>query len=149
MKPLRLQLAIIIVLWFLAEGWFAYYWWHTRYFSQNFPSVGIPITAIAIVMIAWTLLRSYVIGLASRSIQGKVFGIALILTASVLGGFTPYLISRILVESDILSSSFHGDAGWPAAISSLFLWLLGAIFSLVCLIEILMTKETKQLHAQD
>jgi hypothetical protein len=146
MKSLRLPLAIIIVLWVVAEGWFAYYWWATPYFSKSFPSVGIPITAIAIVMIAWTLLRYYVIGLASKSMQGKLWGIALLLTASVLGGYAPYFIGRILVECDVLRSSFHGESGWPSALCSLFLWLLGAIFFLVCLIEILNTKIAKQHH---
>jgi hypothetical protein len=146
MSFLRFQLAIIIVLWVLAEGWFAFYWWPSQYFSQCFPSVCIPITVIAIVMIAWTLLRSYVIRLASKSIQGKAFGIALLLTASVLGGFAPLLIGQILVESDILTLSFHGDAAWSSLISSMFLWMTGALFSVICIVEILMKKIPKQLH---
>ena len=144
MKSLRLQLATIIVLWGVAEGWLAYYWWPTPYFSKSFPSVGIPITAIAFVMLAWTLLRYYAIGLASQSIQGKVWGIALLLTASVLGGYAPYFIGQILIECDIFKASFHGENSWPAAICSLFLWFLGAIFFLACLIEILTTKIAHQ-----
>lgn len=149
MKPLRIQLAIIIALWVLAEGWFAYYWWSSEYFTQIYPSVGIPITVMAIVMIAWIFLRSYVNRLASKSIQGKVLGITFVLTSSVLSGFAPCLIGRMLVECDIMRSSFHGEAGWPAFISSLILWMLGAIFFLVCLLEILMKNNAKQLHAHD
>jgi hypothetical protein len=142
MKPLRLQLAIIIGLWVAAEGWFAYYWWPTKYFSQEFPSIGIPITAIAIVMMAWAFLRSYVIRLAGKSNQGKFFGIVLLLTASVLGGFAPYFIGSILAENNMFRSSFHGEAGWPAAICSVSLWLMGMIYFIVVLVEI-MTKTDK------
>lgn len=138
-----------MLLWVLAEGWFAYYWWPTEYFSQMFPSVGIPIAAIALVMIAWALLRSFAMGFASQSIQGKVFGVAVLLTASVLGGFAPYRMGRLLVEIDVLSSSFHGESGWPSAICSLLLWILGAIFFLACLVEILMKKNTKQLQTRE
>ena len=149
MNSLRLQLVIIMILWVLAEGWFAYYWWPTKYFSKAFPSVGIPITAIALVMMAWAILRFFVMGFASQSIQGKVFGVALVLTASVLGGFAPYLMGQFLVEMDVLRSSFHGESGWPSAICSLSLWMLGAMFFLVCLVEILMKKDTKQLQAHE
>jgi hypothetical protein len=149
MNSLRVQLAIIIVLWVLAEGWFAYYCWPTKYFSEDFPSIGIPITAIAIVMIAWVLLRFYVLRLASESIQGKAVGVALLFAASVLGGFAPYLIGRLLVNIDVLRSSFHGEAGWPSAICSVLLWLLGTMFFLICLVEIITKKNSKTLHAHD
>ena len=148
MKSLRIQLAIIIVLWVLAEGWFAYYWWGSTYFSESFPSVGIPVATMAMVMIAWALLRCCAIGWAGRSIEGKLLGIALVLTAAVLGGFVPLWVSGALAESDTLSASFHGEDGWPSFISSLFLWLLGAMYFLVCLVEILKTKCAKQPQGQ-
>lgn len=149
MNSLRLQLAIIIVLWVLAEGWLAFYWWPTEHFSRELFSYGIPITAVAIVMMAWTLLRPYAIRLAGKSSQGKVIGIALLLTALVLGGFVPLLIGRIFEDSESFGSLFHGCAGWPLLIGSLFLWILGTMFFLVCLVEILMKKNTKQIHAHD
>ena len=144
MKSLRIQLAVIIVLWALAEGWFAYYWWGSPHFSESFPSVGIPVATMAMVMIAWALLRCCAIGWAGRSIEGRFLGIALVLTAAVLGGFVPLWVSGVLAESDVLNASFHGEAGWPSFISSLFLWLLGAMYFLVCLVEILETKSAKQ-----
>jgi hypothetical protein len=149
MNSLRLQLAIIIVLWVLAEGWLAFYWWPSERFSRELFTYGIPITAVAIVMMAWTLLRPYAIRLSGKSSQGKVIGIALLLTALVLGGFVPLLIGRIFEDSEIFGSLFHGCSGWPVLIGSLFLWIIGTMFFLVCLVEILLKKSTKQIHAHD
>jgi hypothetical protein len=149
MNPLRLQLAIIMVLWVVAEGWFAYYWWPTKYFSQAFPSIGIPITAMAIVLMVWAFLRSYAIRLASESSQGKGFGIALLFAASVLGGFAPYLIGRILADNNIFRSSFHGEAGWPAAICSISLWWIGAIYFIVGLVEMIFPNYNPKLVSKE
>ena len=139
-NALPAQVAVIVFLWALTEGCIAHHWWDLPDFSTHFASVGIPVSVSAIVMIAWVTLRACAIRFATRSIQGKIFGIASILAGSVLGGFMPYWIGRISLKSEFLNASFNGDAGWPAAICSVYLWMLGAIFFLACMVEILIKK---------
>jgi hypothetical protein len=98
---------------------------------------------MAMAMMVWGLLRHCVIRSACRSIQGNISGIALILTAPVLGGFAPHLLRGILAEGDF-RASFHGEAGWPTFMCSIALWMLGAMFFLWCLIEILMKNKSRK-----
>jgi len=149
MNSHRLPLAIILLVWIIAEAWVAWYWWPSRHFSQEFPSVGIPITAIALVMMGWTLLRSFAIKLSHQSGLGKFWGIVLLFVASVMGGFAPFSLGRILADNNMFRASFHGEAGWPAAVCSISLWLMGAMYFVACLVEILLkTNSTQRLSHQ-
>lgn len=138
MKSIRIQLAVTALLWLIAEGWIAWHWWTSPDFRENFASVGIPTTVIALVVAVWLVLRQFVLGRAGGSMQNMVLGIALLVAAVVLGGFAPHLVGLFFIATDIFRSSFHGEAGWPTAIACIFLWLTGGFFFLACMVEILL-----------
>ena len=141
---MRIPIAIIVSIWLVIEGWIAYCNHGISDSWVHFISEAVPITISAIVLISWIVARHLILKFTKDSAPERMLGVLVMIMIIGVGGWTPLKVQESLALSKTMARSFAGDAGWPSLMCSIFIWLLGVCFGIVCMYEILTNSSKNQ-----